>query len=112
MRAASCSSSLLPKSCGCRRAPVSSHSFTRFASASCLGLALVSTGCGELVRQGRTPAQIVINSLQAASGAEPDELGSVLYSDVVTLVEREVGGANVMVPTTYSDNGSVTMSLI
>jgi hypothetical protein len=87
---------------------VSSHSLIRFASASVLGLALVSTGCGELVRQGRSPAQVVINSLQAASGAEPDELGSVLYSDVVTLVERD----DVDVPTIFADPGSVTMSLL
>jgi hypothetical protein len=91
---------------------VSSHSLTRFASASCLGLALVSTGCGELVRQGRTPAQVVINTLEAASGAEPDTMGSVLHSDVITLVDRQVSGQTVQVPTIFSDNGEVTMSLI
>jgi hypothetical protein len=91
---------------------VSSHSLTRFASASFLGLALVSTGCGELVRQGRTPAQIVINSLEAASGADPDEMGSVLHSDVITLVERQIDGETVRVPTIFSDPGSVTMSLL
>jgi hypothetical protein len=84
----------------------------RFASASFLGLALVSTGCGELVRQGRTPAQIVINSLTAASGAEPDEMGNVLHSDVVTLVSRTINEVESMVPTIYSDNAEVTMSLL
>jgi hypothetical protein len=91
---------------------VSSHSLTRLASASFLGLALVSTGCGELVRQGRTPAQIVINSLAAASGAEPDDMGSILHSDVVTLVDQTISGQTVRVPTIYSDSGEVTMSLI
>jgi hypothetical protein len=91
---------------------VSSHYLIRFASASFLGLALVSTGCGELVRQGRTPAQIVINSLTAASGAEPDEMGNVLHSDVVTLVSRTINEVESMVPTIYSDNAEVTMSLL
>jgi hypothetical protein len=91
---------------------VSSHSLTRFASASCLGLALVSAGCGELVRQGRTPAQVVINSLAAASGAEPDDMGGVLHSDVVTLVSRTINEVETLVPTIYADLGEVQMSLI
>jgi hypothetical protein len=91
---------------------VSSHPFTRFASASFLGLALVSTGCGELVRQGRTPAQVVINSLTGASGAEPDQMGNIVHSDVVTLVARTINEVETMVPTIYSDPGEVTMSLI
>ena len=91
---------------------MSSHYLTRIASASFLGLALVSTGCGELVRQGRTPAQIIINTLEAASGAEPEEMGSILHSDVVTLVERQIDGEDVRVPTIYSDSGAVTMSLL
>jgi hypothetical protein len=91
---------------------VSSHSLTRFASASLLGLALVSTGCGELVREGRTPAQLVINSLVAASGAEPDQMGSILHSDVVTLVSRTVNNVETFVPTIFADQGEVTMTLV
>jgi hypothetical protein len=39
-------------------------------------------------------------------------MGSVLHSDVITLVDRQVSGQTVQVPTIFSDNGEVTMSLI
>jgi hypothetical protein len=45
---------------------------------------LGSLSCGEAMRQGRSPAILVIDSLQAASGAEPNELGGFLLSDVLT----------------------------
>jgi hypothetical protein len=72
----------------------------------------ISAGCGDVVRQGRGPVQVVIQSLQAASGAEPEELGGTLQSDVVTVVERTVNGQQVDVPTTFNDVGEVTMALI
>ncbi len=85
---------------------------TRLTSSLTLMAALAASGCGDLVRQGRAPVQVVINSLQAAPGNTPDELGSTLLSDVVTLVERTVDGEEVRVPTIFNDMGSVTMSLI
>ena len=75
-------------------------------------LAVASAGCGEFVRQSRSPSQIVINSLQAASGAEPDTFGGTLYSDVITNVQKTVNGTQVSVPTVFSDSGQVVMSLI
>src|SRR5688572_10108132 len=72
----------------------------------------VSAGCGDVVRQGRAPVQLVITALEAASGAEPEQFGGTLLSDVVTLVEREVNGQQVDVPTTFNDLAEVTMSLI
>jgi hypothetical protein len=72
----------------------------------------IAAGCGDVVRQGRGPVQIVIRSLEAASGAEPDQFGGTLRSDVVTLVERTVNGEQVEVPTTFNDVGTVTMALI
>jgi hypothetical protein len=83
---------------------------TGIAAAVMLGT--LSAGCGDMVRQGRSPVQLVINSLEAASGAEPDDLGSTLNSDVQTIVERSVGGATVQVPTIFNDVGQVIMSLI
>ena len=77
-----------------------------------IALAVLTSGCGDVVRQGRSPVQLVINSLEAASGAEPDDLGTTLLSDVQTLVERSVGGETVMVPTIFNDVGQVIMSLI
>ena len=72
----------------------------------------LSSSCGDMVRQGRAPVQLVINSLEAASGAEPDELGTTLLSDVVTLVDRTVGSTTIQVPTTFNDVGQVIMSLM
>jgi hypothetical protein len=77
-----------------------------------IALAVLTSGCGDVVRQGRSPVQLVINSLEAASGAEPDDLGTTLLSDVQTLVERSVNGETVMVPTIFNDVGQVIMSLI
>lgn len=74
-------------------------------------LGVLSAGCGDLARQGRSPVQLVINALEGASGASPDELGPTLLSDVQTLVERSVGGQTVQVPTIFNDVAQVTMSL-
>jgi hypothetical protein len=75
-------------------------------------LAAMAAGCGDLVRQGRSPVQLVIMSLQAASGADPDEFGGDLRSDVITLVERQVGGETVRVPTVFNDLATVTLAMI
>jgi hypothetical protein len=58
------------------------------------------TSCAsELTRTGSSPAFIILESLQGASGATPDELGSPLLSDVLTF-----GG-------TFNDVGEARMSL-
>ena len=72
----------------------------------------ISAGCGDVVRQGRAPVQLVIAALEAASGASPDDFGGTLRSDVVTLVEQTVNGQQVDVPTTFNYIAEVTMSLI
>jgi hypothetical protein len=73
-------------------------------------LAPLATGCGEVARNGRAPAIAIISQLQGASGAEPDDLGGTLRSDVVTLIERddELGGDYY---STYNDLGEVTIRL-
>jgi hypothetical protein len=70
-----------------------------------------SVSCGN-VRQDRTPVIIVIDTLQAASGADPASLGSFLLSDVQTLVTQDVGGVSVRVPVIFNDTGQVTMHII
>ena len=74
--------------------------------------AVASAGCGDVVRQGRAPVQLVITELEAASGAEPDELGGTLRSDVITNVQRTVNGQQTQVPTIFNDVGQVTMTMI
>ena len=75
-------------------------------------LALAGVGCGNLATQGRSPVQLVITSLQAASGATPDEFGGTLQSDVITIVTQTIGGEELRVPTIFNDAAEVSMSLI
>lgn len=83
---------------------------TGFALAAALSGA--AAGCGDVVRQGRSPSQLVITSLQAASGALPDEFGGTLNSDVITNVTQTIAGEEVIIPTVFNDVAEVTMSLI
>jgi hypothetical protein len=77
-------------------------------SLACIaGVAMLSAGCGQVARTGRAPVQIVINSLEGASGADK-KFGGMLFSDVVTMVKVE----DTRVPTIFGDSGQVTMSLI
>jgi len=73
--------------------------------------AMTSLSCGDAVRQGSGSSYLVINSLQGASGAEPQEFSTVLASDVQTLVERTINNQPVMVPTVFEDSGQVTFSV-
>jgi hypothetical protein len=70
-------------------------------------------GCGgEFVRDGKSPARLVIVALQGASGAEPQELSTVMHSDVLTLVTT--GGVCTTdnpCPTIFSDPGVVELRL-
>lgn len=70
-----------------------------------------SVSCGD-VRQDRLPVIIVIDTLQAASGADPATVGSFLLSDVQTLVTQDVGGVSVRVPVIFNDTGQAAMHLI
>lgn len=76
------------------------------------GLAAAVAGCGDLATDGRSPVQLTILSLQAASGVSPDEFGSMLHSDVITNVQRTVGGQQVSVPTIFGDNGAAEFALV
>jgi hypothetical protein len=62
-----------------------------------LSAAVGSTGCGDQVLQGKAPSYLVIASLQASSGAEPEKVSAVLQSDVLT------GGG------IFEDMGQVTL---
>lgn len=65
---------------------------------------LVGTAsCGDAVRQGEGSSYLIIQALEAASGAEPDEFQGVLFSDILTIVEE--------IPTVFADNGRVTFRL-
>ena len=71
----------------------------------------LSVGCGD-VSQGQAPAQVVIDALEAAPGAEPNELGGTLLSDVETLeTSPEPCSPEAPCPTIYNDVASVQMRL-
>ena len=77
-------------------------------------LAVSSVSCGEYVRnQGRSPSQVVIQSLLGAQGNNPSQLGTPLTSDVETIITTpDPCTATNPCPTVFNDIGQVTMSLI
>ena len=85
----------------------------RFTTAAVAGaLAFASTSCGDVARSGRAPQQLVIDLLEGASGADPEEFTTTILSDVQTLIETQVGGQTVRVPTVFNDLGRVTFRTI
>jgi hypothetical protein len=93
---------------------VNAMSRRRITGSAIVALAITATGCGQYVRDsGRAPAQIVIQSLAGASGAEPAKFFSSLGSDVVTNVTKPAPCTPAApCPTIFGDLGQVTMSLI
>ena len=77
-----------------------------------LALVGMSASCGEMSRQGRSPVQIVIRSLSAASGASSSDTGGTLQSDVVVLVTEEPCSPESPCPTIVNDVGEVEMALV
>jgi len=67
-------------------------------------LVLASASCGEMTRQGTASSFLAIETLEAASGAEPGRFGGDLASDVITVVE----GA----PTAFADVARVNFALM
>jgi hypothetical protein len=76
--------------------------------AAALGAAALTAGCGEVSRTGRSPVQLVIDSMAAASGAEDSEFAAFLLSDVETLIEDDDGN---LIPTIFNDPGQATIRL-
>ena len=76
---------------------------TQIVRIAILTLAAASASCGSAVREGTGTSFLVIGNLEGASGAEPDDFGGLLQSDVITVVDSH--------PTVFSDNGRVTLRL-
>jgi hypothetical protein len=66
-------------------------------------LALATVSCGSVVRDGAGTSFLIVQKLEAASGADPDQFQGALHSDVITLVDK--------VPTVFADAGRVAFSL-
>jgi hypothetical protein len=70
---------------------------------------LASVSCGNVARTGRSPSFVVIDKIEAASGAKDSDYHAFLLSDVQTLVKRTVAGVEQLSPTIFNDPGKVTM---
>jgi hypothetical protein len=77
-------------------------------------LAGVGASCGEYVQdQGRSPSQVVIQSLGGARGNTPTDFGTPLVSDVETIVTApDPCTPTSPCRTVFSDVGQVTMAII
>jgi len=73
--------------------------------------ALASAACGR-TDLGRSPSQVVIDSMEGASGAKPGDFSGFVQSDVVTMVKQTVGSETVNVPTIFNDTGRAKFRLI
>jgi hypothetical protein len=83
---------------------------TRFLCATAVVAA--ATSCGDVVREGRSPVFLVINTLQAAPGNRPNQFGGFLLSDVITNVTSPAPcSTTAPCPTVFNDVGQAALSL-
>jgi hypothetical protein len=68
-----------------------------------LPIVMLGAGCGELHQQGTASSYLIVNSLDAASGAEPNRFSGTLQSDVVTVVAGS--------PTIFNDFARVRLTM-
>jgi hypothetical protein len=66
-------------------------------------LAALTASCGDVVTQGTGSSYLIVQQMEAASGAEPGSFGATLNSDVVTVVDD--------VSTVFDDIGRVRFTL-
>jgi hypothetical protein len=97
-----------------------SHSIT---AALIAGIAFMASGCAsKTTREGRSPAYLIVNSIEGAPGSDPDTFRTPLSSDVLTnnSVINDLGRAEIVLalrdigqpgsPTTPTSNNAVTLS--
>jgi hypothetical protein len=71
------------------------------------------TSCGDVVRDGRSPAFVVIDSMGGARGNTPGSFAGILQSDVLTLITS--GGSCSQTspcPTIFNDVGQASFRLV
>jgi hypothetical protein len=79
-----------------------------------IGAVLASVSCGDVVRTGKAPVMMVINSLEAAPGGGlgANQFGNMLHSDVQVLLTTPPCSVASPCPTLYSDMGQAVLSLV
>lgn len=81
---------------------MTSRHYRQALGAALVGVAVLCTAsCTSSMSEGRSPSYLVIDQLQASSGAKATELKNFLESDVVTVVDK--------VESVFEDAGTVTM---
>jgi len=86
-----------------------SNAMRLLVAAACL---VTASACGsDMLRTGRSPAFLTIDGISVTNGASL-ESGSNLLSDVQTLIEQEVGGETVKVPTIFNDTAVATIGVV
>ena len=74
--------------------------------------ALVGSGCGsDLLRTGRSPVYLTITNFALTNGATGNTASNLL-SDVQTLVEQQINGQTVKVPTIFNDTATATLRVV
>jgi hypothetical protein len=84
----------------------------RIVKVAAVVAAVVSVaGCAAAGRPGAASSYLIVDGLQAASGAQPTTFGGTLPSDVQTYVNATINGTQVRVPTVFEDVAQVTLRL-
>lgn len=83
----------------------------RLRGGLCVMVAVALSGCAATGRDGTSSGFLMVDSVQAASGARPTTFGGSLPSDVQTLVKVTVNGEEARVPTVFEDLAQLTFSL-
>ena len=74
--------------------------------------AVAATSCGDVVRSGRAPVFLVIDSLAAAKGNDDQKFTSFLLSDVITNITTPAPcTTDSPCPTVFNDPGQATLRL-
>ena len=75
-------------------------------------VAAATTSCGDVVRSGRAPVFLVIDSLEAAKGNDDQKFFSFLLSDVITIVTTPAPCSDTNpCPTVFNDPGHAVLRL-
>ena len=89
--------------------PTRFSTVTRLALGAALAIAASACG-GELLRTGRAPVYLTIDSITTTSGATEED-SAVLHSDVQTIVEVTANNVTTRVPTVFDDLGEANISV-
>lgn len=89
-----------------------SSGFRRFSGFTIVAAAIFSSvSCGDVVRTGRSPVYVIVDSIAGAPGSNPTQFVSNLLSDVQVLIPTTVNGQQVLIPSFFNDLARVTFRL-